>query len=126
LGERPGREVVAGAIGRFWRAVGNEAAPVRTPAGFVAFSEPGYAKAANEFTVVPERGGSREDGDKRCRYKRRGNAVAPPLLARDPSWKRCHPPELARRNSPARSPGTRYDRCQPARRCRTPPLVSGG
>jgi hypothetical protein len=31
LGERAGREVVAGAIGRFWRTVGNEAAPVRTP-----------------------------------------------------------------------------------------------
>jgi hypothetical protein len=59
LGERPGREVVAGAIGRFWRIVGNEAAPVRTRADFVAFSEPGYAKAAIAFTVFPERDGTR-------------------------------------------------------------------
>jgi hypothetical protein len=59
LGERPGREVVAGAVGRFWRTVGNEAAPVRTRAEFVAFSEPGYAKAAIAFTVSPEREGAR-------------------------------------------------------------------
>jgi hypothetical protein len=54
LDERPGREVVAGAIGRFWRVAGNEAAHVRTGADFVAFSEPGYAKAAIAFTVLPE------------------------------------------------------------------------
>jgi hypothetical protein len=59
LAERPGREVVAGAVGRFWRTVGNEAAPVRTGADFVAFSEPGYAKAAIAFTVSPERKGTR-------------------------------------------------------------------
>jgi hypothetical protein len=59
LGERPGREVVAGAVGRFWRIVGNEAAPVRARADFVAFSEPGYAKAAIAFTVFPERDGTR-------------------------------------------------------------------
>jgi hypothetical protein len=59
LGERPGREIVAGAVGRFWRTVGNEAAPVRTRADFVAFSEPGYAKAAVAFTVFPERHGAR-------------------------------------------------------------------
>jgi hypothetical protein len=59
LGERPAREVVAGAVGRFWRVVGNEAAPVQTCADFVAFSEPGYAKAAIGFTVFPERAGTR-------------------------------------------------------------------
>jgi hypothetical protein len=59
LGGRPGREVVAGAVGRFWRTVGNEAAPVRTRADFVAFFEPGYAKAAIAFTVFPEREGTR-------------------------------------------------------------------
>jgi hypothetical protein len=59
LGERPGREVVAGAVGRFWRIAGNEAAPVRTSADFVAFSEPGYAKAAIAFTVFPGRDGTR-------------------------------------------------------------------
>jgi hypothetical protein len=55
LGERPGKEVVAGAIGRFWHVPGNEAAQVRTRADFLAFSEPGYAKAAIAFTLFPER-----------------------------------------------------------------------
>jgi len=59
LGERLDREVVAGAVGRFWRIVGNEAAPVRTREDFLAFSEPGYAKAAIAFTVFPERDGTR-------------------------------------------------------------------
>jgi hypothetical protein len=59
LGERSGTEVVAGAVGRFWRTVGNEAAPVRTRADFVFFSEPGYAKAAIAFTVSPEGKGTR-------------------------------------------------------------------
>lgn len=59
LGERPGREVVAGAVGRFWRTVGKEAAPVRTRADFVEFSEPGYAKAVIAFSVVAEREGTR-------------------------------------------------------------------
>ena len=59
LADRPNREVVAGAVGRFWRTVGNEAAPVRTRADFVAFAEPGYAKAAIAFTVFPERNGTR-------------------------------------------------------------------
>jgi hypothetical protein len=59
LGERSGKEVVAGAVGRFWRAVGNEAAPVQTRADFVAFSEPGYAKAVIAFTLSPEREGTR-------------------------------------------------------------------
>jgi hypothetical protein len=32
---------------------------VRTREGFVAFAEPGYAKAAMAFLVRPERGGTR-------------------------------------------------------------------
>jgi hypothetical protein len=59
LGERAGAEIAAGAIGRFWRLVGNEAAEVRTREEFLSFAEPGYAKAAITFLVRPERGGSR-------------------------------------------------------------------
>jgi hypothetical protein len=55
LAERPGEEVVVGAIGRFWSPTGNR--PVPTP-DFAAFAEPGYAKAAMNFTVTPERGGT--------------------------------------------------------------------
>ena len=59
LGERAGTEIAAGAIGRFWRLVGNEAAVVRTREEYLSFDEPGYAKAAISFLVLPERGGSR-------------------------------------------------------------------
>jgi hypothetical protein len=59
LGERAGTEIAAGAIGRFWRLLGNETARVRTREDFLSFDEPGYAKAAISFVVRPERGGSR-------------------------------------------------------------------
>jgi hypothetical protein len=59
LGERPGTEIAAGAIGRVWRLVGNESVEVRTREDFLSFDEPGYAKAAISFLVRRERGGSR-------------------------------------------------------------------
>jgi hypothetical protein len=59
LGERPDQEIAAGAIGRFWRLAGNEAAAIRTREDFLSFAEPGYAKAAIAFVVRPERDGSR-------------------------------------------------------------------
>jgi hypothetical protein len=59
LGERAGTEIAAGAIGRFWRLVGNETPTVRTREDFLSFNDPGYAKAAISFLVYPERGGSR-------------------------------------------------------------------
>jgi hypothetical protein len=59
LGERPGAEIAAGAVGRFWRPVGNAPVPVRSREDFLAFAGPGYAKAALAFLVRPEGGGSR-------------------------------------------------------------------
>jgi hypothetical protein len=59
LGERPGTEIVAGAIGRFWRLLGNDPAPMPSRAEWIAFDEPGYTKAVVAFTVSPERDGSR-------------------------------------------------------------------
>jgi hypothetical protein len=59
LGEYAGTEIAAGAIGSFWRLVGNESVEVRTLEDFLSFDEPGYAKAAISFLVRPERGGSR-------------------------------------------------------------------
>jgi hypothetical protein len=59
LGERPGSEIAAGAVGRFWRLASNETAAVHTREEFLSFAEPGYAKAAIAFLVRPERGGSR-------------------------------------------------------------------
>ena len=59
LGERLGSEIAAGAIGRFWRLFGNEPAPIRTRDEFLAFTEPGYTKAAIGFAVTPEADGTR-------------------------------------------------------------------
>jgi hypothetical protein len=56
LGERPGEEIVVGAIGRFWSPIGNRP---RATADFARFAEPGYAKAAMNFAVRPEGEGSR-------------------------------------------------------------------
>ena len=51
LGEEPGTEIVLGVTGRFWRAKGD----LRRigPEDFPSFAEPGYAKAAWNFRVIP-------------------------------------------------------------------------
>lgn len=59
LGERPGMEIVAGTIGRFWRLVGNDPVQIRTRQEFLSFAEPGYVKAVVAVTVSPEGSGSR-------------------------------------------------------------------
>ena len=52
LGERPGREVVFGLVGRFWTPSGGR---VRvTPEEFRDFARPGYAKAVWTFSVDDE------------------------------------------------------------------------
>lgn len=58
LGEEPGRELVFGLVGRFWRLKGD----LRTvpAADFVSFREPGFAKAAwNLLVEEPEPGVTR-------------------------------------------------------------------
>ncbi|HJP64996.1 MAG TPA: hypothetical protein VKA30_01680 [Actinomycetota bacterium] len=56
LEERPGQEIVLGAIGKFWRAAGG----VRRidAADFVPFDQPGYAKGVMNFRVRAARGGA--------------------------------------------------------------------
>lgn len=56
LGRRPSEELVLGAVGRFWSPLGNRPVPIQD---YAAFAEPGYAKAAMNFTVAPEGEGSR-------------------------------------------------------------------
>lgn len=51
LGEDPGREIVLGTIGRFWRASGGMRRFAATE--FASFDEPGWAKAAWSFRVDP-------------------------------------------------------------------------
>jgi hypothetical protein len=54
LAERPGAEIVVGAVGRFWRPADNRPIAVPTREAFLSFAEPGYAKAAMAFLVRPE------------------------------------------------------------------------
>ncbi len=51
LGEEPGRELVLGAVGRFWRR--DYGARTVAPEDFVAFNEPGYLKLAVASRVDP-------------------------------------------------------------------------
>ena len=56
LAERPGEEIVVGAIGRFWSPTRNRP---RATEDFACFDEPGYAKAAMNFAVRADGEGSR-------------------------------------------------------------------
>jgi hypothetical protein len=54
LDEVPGREIVLGAAGRFWRPGGGEPPEhLRTAADFERFDEPGYAKGLVNLAVEP-------------------------------------------------------------------------
>src|SRR5919202_5396186 len=52
LGEEPDREVILGVIGQMFKLRG-DAPAIRNAREFVAFEEPGYAKAAMNFYVEP-------------------------------------------------------------------------
>jgi hypothetical protein len=59
LGTEPGSEVVVGAVGRFWSPSGNlPVRTIRTREDFQGFAQPGYSKAAMNFSVEPQGGGS--------------------------------------------------------------------
>jgi hypothetical protein len=53
LGARPPEELLAGAIGCFWRLAGNEPVLSGSPEEFLTFTEPGFAKAVVEFRLDP-------------------------------------------------------------------------
>ncbi|MFJ8043865.1 hypothetical protein ACIRBX_25525 [Kitasatospora sp. NPDC096147] len=59
LAEEPGRALVLGRVARFWRPVPQGAGAVRDAGGFLAFEEPGYAKAVISHRVVAQGTGSR-------------------------------------------------------------------
>jgi hypothetical protein len=54
LVEDPGREVVFGTVGQFWRLAGARPPRIETPEAFASFDSPGYAKAAITFRVDAE------------------------------------------------------------------------
>jgi hypothetical protein len=53
LGARPPEEVLAGAIGCFWRLAGNEPVIFGSPGEFLTFTDPGFAKAVVGFHLDP-------------------------------------------------------------------------
>jgi hypothetical protein len=60
LDERPGKELVVGAVGSFWSLTSNQPLrTVRTREDFVAFGQPGYVKVAMNFVVTSTERGSR-------------------------------------------------------------------
>jgi hypothetical protein len=53
LADEPGRELVLGVMGRFWGLRDRAIRPIGSPADFTAFAEPGFARAAMNFTIEP-------------------------------------------------------------------------
>jgi hypothetical protein len=57
LGERPGRELALGVVGRFWTAAGTRV--TLDADGFRAFDTPGYARVVWDFRLAAEGNGTR-------------------------------------------------------------------
>ena len=53
LSDEPGRELVLGVMGRFWQLRQRDVQRIGSPAEFVAFAEPGFARAAMNFLIEP-------------------------------------------------------------------------
>jgi len=84
LGERPEREVALGLAGQFWTLAG-ERLKLDAP-GFVAFDQPGYAKAVWDFRLTPEGEATRLstetrilglDAESRRRFRRYWRVIQP-------------------------------------------------
>jgi hypothetical protein len=57
LSDEPGRELVLGVMGRFWQLRPRAIRRIGSPAEFVSFAEPGFARAAMNFLIEPRDGG---------------------------------------------------------------------
>lgn len=87
LALEPGREVVLGVIGRFWQLRQRAIQPIRSPADFAAFAEPGFARAAMNFLIEPLDGGE-------CRVTTETRVIATDTRARRAFrayWTLVHP-----------------------------------
>jgi len=58
LDEAPGRELVVGTIGQFWKLTGGSSPRVATAREFLAFDQPDYARAAMNFSLSERPGGA--------------------------------------------------------------------
>jgi hypothetical protein len=97
LGARPPEEVLAGAIGRFWRLTGNEPVVFGSPEEFLTFAEPGFVKAVVGFRVDSR---ERSEG---ARFTARTRPRSPPShslgSARAPDRRARRGPERRRRQA---------------------------
>jgi hypothetical protein len=57
LEERPGEQIVLGAVGRFWRVRGDGLDRLDGPEEFRDYDRPASVRAAMDFTIEPVRGG---------------------------------------------------------------------
>jgi hypothetical protein len=58
LAEDPGREVVFGVVGQFWKLRGGQVATIRNGSDFAAFDRPGFVKAAMGFVILEQEDGT--------------------------------------------------------------------
>lgn len=58
LGDEPGDEVAIGMIGQPWKLAGGESRRFEGPEEFAAFAEPGFVKAAMNFSFEPQQEGT--------------------------------------------------------------------
>jgi len=49
LTEEPGREIIFGLVGQFWKLDGGEEPPIPSPEAFLAFDDPAFAKVKNDL-----------------------------------------------------------------------------
>ncbi|EHR52822.1 hypothetical protein SacmaDRAFT_4647 [Saccharomonospora marina XMU15] len=103
LGERPGRELVYGQVGKVWRGTGGAPSHPVTADTFADFAEPGFAKLAESTLVTPygeaacvltvESRVALTDVDSRRRFRRYWLAAGPFIRLMRPAVMRA----LARR-----------------------------
>ena len=100
LDERPGTQIVAGAIGRFWRLARNDPAVIRTR-GVLRLRQTRLREGSHRlhhFSRAERQ--PRNDRNTGCWKKPSSDASVPPLLAPDSSRKRGHTTELASGDPP--------------------------
>ena len=57
LAEEPGREIVFGFVGQFWKLTGGEAPHIPDPQSFLVYQDPALAKAAANLLVTADGNG---------------------------------------------------------------------
>lgn len=110
LGERPGAELVYGAVGQPWKGTGGSPPePPVTAETFAAFAEPGFAKIAESTVVTPYGAGAcvltmesrvaLTDEDSRRRFRRYWLAAGPFIRLMRPAAMRALERQVQRRGA---------------------------